>query len=77
MLTYSVELERTLFDAWSGAIFYDSGTAMNSFSNIKLHSGAGIGVRWSGVFGQIRLDLARALDEEGSWRIHFTMGADL
>jgi translocation and assembly module TamA len=77
MLTYSVELERTLFDAWSGAIFYDSGTAMNSFSNITLHSGAGIGVRWSGVFGQIRLDLARALDEEGSWRIHFTMGADL
>jgi translocation and assembly module TamA len=77
ILTYSVELERTLFDAWSGAIFYDSGTAMNSFSDITLHSGAGIGVRWSGVFGQIRLDLARALDEEGSWRIHFTMGADL
>ncbi|WP_319586571.1 outer membrane protein assembly factor [uncultured Desulfobulbus sp.] len=77
LLTYSVELERSLFEEWSGALFYDSGTAMNTFSNITLHSGAGIGVRWSGVFGQIRLDLAKALDEEGSWRIHFTMGADL
>lgn len=77
LLTYSLELERTLFDAWSGAIFYDSGTAMNDFSDVSLSSGAGVGVRWNGVFGQIRLDVARALDEEGSWRIHFTMGADL
>jgi len=77
LLTYSAELERSLFDAWSGAIFYDSGTAMNDFSHITLHSGAGVGVRWNGVFGQIRLDLAKALDEEGTWRIHFTMGADL
>lgn len=77
LLVYSLELERTLFEAWSGALFYDSGTATNSFSSISMHSGAGVGVRWNGVFGQIRLDLARALDEEGSWRIHFTMGADL
>ena len=77
LLTYSVELERSLFDAWSGAIFYDSGAATNDFSTMTLRSGAGIGLRWNGVFGQIRLDLARALDERGSLRIHFTMGADL
>ncbi|MCL2458982.1 MAG: autotransporter assembly complex protein TamA [Desulfobulbus sp.] len=77
LLTCSVELERSLFDAWSGAIFYDSGTATNDFSSLTLHSGTGIGVRWNAVFGQIRLDLAKALDEEGAWRIHFTMGADL
>jgi len=77
LLTCSAELERSLFDAWSGAIFYDSGTAMNDFTNVTLHSGAGVGLRWNGVFGQIRLDVAKALDEEGTWRIHFTMGADL
>jgi len=77
LLTYSIELERSLFDEWSGAVFYDSGAAMNSFASIALHSGAGVGVRWNGVFGQIRLDVAKALDEEGAWRIHFTMGADL
>lgn len=62
---------------WSGALFYDSGTAMHSFSHIPLKPGAGIGLRWNGIFSQIRLDLAKALDEDGSWRIHFTMGADL
>lgn len=78
LLTYSVELERVLFDDWNGALFYDSGTATNSFSNLTLRSGAGIGVRWNAPFGQIRLDLAHPLDNsEGSWRIHFTLGADL
>ncbi len=77
LFTYSVELERSLFDQWSGAVFYDSGTATNSFSALTLRSGAGVGLRWNGVFGQIRLDLAKALDEEGAWRLHFTLGADL
>jgi len=77
LLTCSMELERTLFDAWSGAIFYDSGAVTNDFTHLPFRSGAGVGVRWNGVFGQIRLDLAKGLDEGGSWRIHFTMGADL
>ena len=78
LFTYSLELERVLFNEWRGAVFYDSGTVMNSFSNFSLQSGAGIGVRWNAPFGQIRLDLAKALDDENnSWRIHFTMGADL
>ncbi|NLX18601.1 MAG: outer membrane protein assembly factor [Desulfobulbus sp.] len=77
ILTYSIELERTLFDAWSGAVFYDSGAAMNTFSHVSMRSGAGLGLRWNGIFGQVRLDVAKALDDGGSWRIHFTMGADL
>ncbi|MGD9950256.1 MAG: autotransporter assembly complex family protein [Desulfobulbus sp.] len=77
ILTYSLELERKLYKAWSGAVFYDSGTAMNSFTDLSMHSGAGVGLRWSGIFGQVRLDLAKALDEDGSWRIHFNLGADL
>lgn len=78
LFTYSLELERVLFDEWRGAVFYDSGTVMNNFSKFTLQSGAGIGVRWNAPFGQIRLDLAKALDDESnSWRIHFTMGADL
>jgi translocation and assembly module TamA len=78
LLTYSLELERTLFQEWSAGLFYDSGTAVNTFSKLNLQSGAGVGVRWNAPFGQIRLDLAKALDDENnSWRIHFTMGADL
>jgi translocation and assembly module TamA len=77
ILTYSLELERKIYQQWSGAAFYDSGMAMNSFSDLTMHSGAGVGLRWSGIFGQVRLDLAKALDEDGSWRIHFSLGADL
>lgn len=77
LLTYSLEVERNLIEQWSGAVFYDSGTVSDTFAGGTMHSGAGVGLRWNGIFGQIRLDLAKALDEEGSWRIHFTMGADL
>nr|WP_321466548.1 outer membrane protein assembly factor [uncultured Desulfobulbus sp.] len=77
VLTYSLELERKIYKAWSGAVFYDSGTATNSLNDLTMHSGAGFGLRWSGIFGQVRLDLAKALDEGGTWRIHFNLGADL
>ena len=77
LLTYSIELERTLFDAWSGAMFYDSGTATDSLSDVEMRKGAGVGLRWNAPFGQIRLDVARPLDDDGSWRIHFNLGADL
>ncbi len=77
LLTYSLEVERNLIEQWSGAVFYDSGTVSDTFAGGTMHSGAGVGLRWNGIFGQIRLDLAKALDEKGSWRIHFTMGADL
>lgn len=78
LLTYSLELERSLFGAWSAALFYDSGTATNSLSGVTMHSGAGVGVRWNGPFGQVRLDVAHGFDEGGdAYRIHFTLGADL
>lgn len=77
LLTWSLELERNLFDDWSAAVFYDSGAVSNDFSQLSFESGTGAGLRWNGVFGQVRLDVARALDDQGSWRIHLTMGADL
>lgn len=77
LFVYSIELDRVLFGKWSGAVFYDSGATGNSFADLTMQSGAGVGIRWSGVFGQIRLDLAKSLDDGNSWRIHLTMGADL
>ncbi len=78
LLVYSLELERALFDEWSAAVFYDCGGASDGWTDITMKSGAGVGVRWKAPFGQVRLDLAKALDDGGnSWRIHFTIGADL
>ncbi|MHB1350231.1 MAG: autotransporter assembly complex protein TamA [Desulfobulbaceae bacterium] len=78
LTTFSIELERELFADWSGAVFYDSGAAYDSFSDLTMKQGAGVGVRWNAPFGQVRLDLANALSKGGnSWRIHFSVGADL
>ena len=77
-MTYSLEIERTLFDNWSGALFFDSGDAYNAFENLAMKHGAGFGIRWNAPFGQVRIDIADALSEGGnSWRIHFNVGADL
>ncbi len=76
LFTYSLELEKEIFENWGAAIFFDSGTATNSWDDLTMQNGAGIGIRWSASFGQIRLDLAKALDEDNSWRVHFNIGAD-
>lgn len=78
LVTYSVELENKMTDQWSGAIFIDSGDAFNAVPDLAIKIGAGFGLRWNAPFGQLRLDIANAVSEEnGSWRIHFNVGADL
>ncbi len=78
LITYSIELERELFGNWSAALFFDSGDATNSVTDLNMNNGAGVGIRWNAPFGQVRLDIANALTEAGnSWRIHFNVGADL
>ena len=73
----SIEVERRLTSIWSVAAFYDVG---NAFDDIEadLKQGAGVGVRLTLPFGQIRLDVASALSEDGHpLRVHLTVGADL
>lgn len=78
LAAYSVEVERTIVENWSAALFFDSGDAFNSLPEVAMQHGGGVGIRWELPFGQVRLDIAKALNgEEGAWRIHFTVGADL
>lgn len=76
LFTYSLEVEKEIFENWGASIFFDSGTATNTWDELTMHNGAGVGIRWNASFGQVRLDLAKPLDEENSWRIHFNIGAD-
>lgn len=77
LLFGSVEVEKTVTDSWSMALFYDVGKGIMEF-NEDLGQGAGGGVRYRLPFGQIRLDVASALSKEGNpWRFHFTVGGDL
>lgn len=77
LATYSVEVERALVEGWSAALFFDSGDAFNSLPEVAMRHGGGVGIRWELPFGQVRLDIAKALNGDGDWRIHFTVGADL
>ncbi len=73
----SVEVERRLTPLWSMAAFYDVGNALDDIK-ADLKHGAGVGVRMTLPFGQIRVDVASALSEDGHpFRLHLSVGADL
>ncbi|MGZ8928888.1 MAG: autotransporter assembly complex protein TamA [Methylobacter sp.] len=73
----SAEYEHYLFDNWGVAAFVDSGNAYN-LENIRIKTGAGLGVRWYSPIGPIRLDFALPLSEsDSSFQIHFAAGTRL
>ncbi len=77
LMVGSIELERVVAENWSLATFYDVGTATDDFS-LGFRQGVGAGVRFRLPFGQIRLDFASGLSEDGSpFRVHLTVGGDL
>lgn len=76
MMVGSAEYQYPIAERWRIAAFVDRGNAVNNLKD-KLKTGAGIGVRWVSPVGPIRLDLAKALDDPGGFRIHFSMGPEL
>ncbi|BAU74222.1 Outer membrane protein [Metapseudomonas furukawaii] len=76
LLVGSAEYQYPIAEKWRLAAFVDRGNAMDSLS-AAMKTGAGLGVRWVSPVGPIRLDLAKALDDPGGFRIHFSMGPEL
>jgi len=75
MLVGNFELERAIGSNWGVAVFYDTGNAFNSFSNMDLAQGAGVGIRYYTPIGSMNLDLARQIGVSNpDFRIHFTIG---
>lgn len=73
----SFEVEKNIYGNWSAAAFIDTGQGVNELSE-DLSTGVGLGVRYRLPFGQIRVDVASAVSEEGQpLRLHLTVGADL
>jgi translocation and assembly module TamA len=78
IVTGSVEGEYRFLDTWSAALFFDIGNAFNDWDDPDLKRGAGIGVRWYSIAGEVRIDYAQAIDFEGRpWRLHITIGTPL
>lgn len=73
----SVEYQYAIAEKWRVATFVDQGNSFNSLELPSLKTGVGVGVRWVSPVGPLRLDLARALDDDGSIRLHFSMGPEL
>ena len=76
MFAGSIEYQYSFAESWRVATFIDQGNAFNSLTD-TMNTGAGVGVRWVSPVGPIRLDLARAFNEDKGWRIHFSMGPEL
>jgi translocation and assembly module TamA len=78
ILTGSVEIEYRFLNSWSAAAFFDIGNAFNDWSEPELKRGIGIGLRWYSFAGEIRIDVAQAVDyEDKPWRWHLTIGTPL
>ncbi|MFT5698414.1 MAG: translocation and assembly module TamA [Desulforhopalus sp.] len=77
LVVQSVEMERIINQYWSVAGFWDGGTATDDLS-LDYYQGVGGGIRFRLPFGQIRLDVASAITEDGTpFRVHLTVGGDL
>ena len=73
----SAEVEHVVKENWSLAAFWDVGNATDDLS-LEFYQGAGVGVRFRLPFGQVRLDLASAITEDGQpVSVHLAVGGDL
>ena len=77
LATGSLEYDHPITEKWHLAVFTDGGNAFNDFDDFEIRRSAGFGIRWRSPLGPIRLDLARAVDEQREWRLHLSMGPDL
>ena len=78
IVTASVEAEYRFLRSWSVAAFADIGNAFNDWKDPDLKRGAGVGFRWYSIVGEVRVDMAQALDFQGRpWRLHVTIGTPL
>jgi translocation and assembly module TamA len=74
----SVELERSLFEDWGVSAFYDAGNAFDSFTDIQLSQGAGVGAHYYTRIGSFNLYIARQVGVDNpAIRFHFTVGFEL
>lgn len=78
IITASAEAEYLFLPSWSGAAFFDIGNAFNDWDDPDLKRGIGIGIRWYSFAGEIRVDVAQAIDfEDKPLRWHITIGTPL
>lgn len=69
----SGEYVRWLTDKWGAAVFVDRGGAADSWRDLKLATGYGVGARWKSPVGPLNVDVAYGQDDR-RYRLHFSVG---
>ncbi|AJC67512.1 membrane protein [Dickeya zeae EC1] len=70
----SLEYQYNVTGKWWGAVFIDSGEAVNDLTRTNLKTGAGIGVRWASPVGPVKLDIARPIGDNDKRGLQFYIG---
>ncbi|MFV2061211.1 MAG: autotransporter assembly complex family protein, partial [Gammaproteobacteria bacterium] len=77
LMVASIEFDYRIKGNWSIAAFYDAGNSFNEYKNLNVARGAGFGIRWRTIVGQVRVDFASALSEpDNPKRLHLSIGPD-
>jgi len=75
--TASVEARHHIYGDFSGAVFYDVGTATDHFNDV-LFRGEGVGVIYHSIIGPVQLYVGKAMSKPGKpLSIQFSIGSDL
>ena len=76
-LTTSLEYEYPVAEKISVAAFVDAGDAFDSWGNVNMKVGAGVGARYKSPIGPIRVDFAVPKDDTSDVHFYFSLGPDL
>ncbi|WP_173636295.1 autotransporter assembly complex protein TamA [Paramixta manurensis] len=74
LATGSLEYQYNVTGKWWGAVFVDSGEAVNDIKQSDIKTGAGFGVRWQSPVGPIKFDIARPVGDDEKHGLQFYIG---
>ncbi|KAA8997718.1 outer membrane protein assembly factor [Affinibrenneria salicis] len=74
LVTGSLEYQYNVTGKWWGAVFVDSGEAVNDIKQDDFKTGAGVGVRWASPIGPVKLDIATPVGDPEKNGIQFYIG---
>jgi len=75
LLFGSLEVEKRMWENWGAFVFYDTGNAFDSFNDLQMAQGAGVGLHYYTPVGALNFSVARQINvDDPGFRIHFTVG---
>lgn len=82
LITGTLEYQYNLTGEWWGALFADTGEAVDEWDKTDFYSGAGLGIRWTSPVGPIKVDLAVPINDPSrirlnSFHLYIGLGTEL